>query len=107
MIVESPYSCNVEKNLKYARAAITNCIQRGEAPFASHLFYTQVLDNKSPQDRELGIWLGVNWMQVAHAVVIYTDLGISSGMERGIKEAKRIGLSIEYRSLGDNWEKDE
>lgn len=39
VIVESPYAGDVIRNVEYARAAMRDCLQRGEAPFASHLLY--------------------------------------------------------------------
>lgn len=39
VIVESPYAGDVERNTAYARAAVRDCLMRGEAPFASHLLY--------------------------------------------------------------------
>lgn len=41
VIVESPYAGDVKTNVAYARAAIRDCLMRGEAPYASHLLYTQ------------------------------------------------------------------
>ncbi len=44
VILESPYGGTpeeVERNVKYARACLRDCLLRGEAPFASHLLYTQ------------------------------------------------------------------
>lgn len=57
VIVESPYSGDIERNLCYARAALKDCFDRGEYPFASHLLYTQkdVLDDNIPEQRQLGI----------------------------------------------------
>lgn len=59
VIVESPYAGDIERNVAYARACIADCLKRGEAPFASHLLYTQpgVLDDGVPaEDRWLGEW---------------------------------------------------
>jgi hypothetical protein len=74
---------------------------RGEAPFMSHLLYTQdgVLDDSIPEQRELGINAGLCWRKVADATVVYTDFGISSGMEYGIETARKSGKTIEYRQL--------
>ena len=32
-------------------------------------------------------------------MAVYTDLGISSGMERGISHAESVGLKVEERRL--------
>ena len=60
VIVESPYAGDVEENVRYARACLADCLARGEAPFASHLLYTQpgVLDDDVPGERALGIAAG-------------------------------------------------
>ena len=106
VIVESPYSGDVEKNLKYAREALRDCIRRGEAPLASHLLYPQILDDNKPEERMLGIDIGFEWNLVAHAIVFYTDLGISSGMRAGKRWAKDHGITVEYRTLSQNWDND-
>jgi hypothetical protein len=101
VIIESPYSGNTDLNAKYARAAMADCFQRGEAPFASHLLYTQpgVLRDDVKEERAKGIAAGWNWMTRADLVAVYTDLGITSGMKEGIGAAKTFDKPIEYRSL--------
>lgn len=106
VIVESPYSGDVEKNFKYAREAMLDCIRRGESPLASHLLYPQILDDNSPHDRDLGIKLGFAWNLVAHMIVIYTDLGTSIGMMKGIEWAREQGIPVEYRTLDHDWDND-
>lgn len=101
VILESPFAGDIRKNKKYARAALKDCLNRGEAPYASHLLYTQpgVLRDRKPQERALGIWAGLAWGQCAELVVVYTDLGISEGMKKGIELAELEGRPIEYRRL--------
>jgi hypothetical protein len=101
VILESPFSGEVENNIKYARACIRDCILRGESPYASHLLYTQegILDDNIPEERTLGIEAGFVWRKAAEATVVYTDRGISKGMEYGITHAQSIGHPIEYRRL--------
>lgn len=104
VIVESPYAGNVDRHIQYAREAIRDCLHRGEAPIASHLLYTQpgILVDELPSERALGMVAGQAWYAVAHAAVVYEDLGISPGMQAGIDEATRHGLPIIARSL-DAW----
>lgn len=105
VILESPFAGDVEANIKYARACVRDSLLRGEAPIASHLLYTQpgVLDDDVPAERQHGIDAGLAWKAVAHASVVYTDRGISRGMQYGIDAAKAAGLPVELRSLGDGW----
>ena len=104
VVIESPYAGDVHKNLNYARAAMLDCLSRGEAPLASHLLYTQVLDDEDPGERYRGIKAGLAWGQHADLVAVYADRGISTGMKMGIEAAKYDGIPIEYRTLR-NWSK--
>lgn len=101
VIVESPYAGDVTRNERYARAALHDCLRRGEAPFASHLLYTQpgVLDDTIPGDRLLGMEAGFAWGNIADATVVYTDLGESSGMLEGVRRAETSGRPVEYRTI--------
>lgn len=60
VLIESPFAGDVKGNIAYAQAAILDCLHRGEAPFASHLFYTDVLDDNNPKEREMGIEAGLS-----------------------------------------------
>ncbi len=109
VILESPYGAKteelIERNVRYARACVRDSLLRFEAPIASHLLYTQpgVLKDEIPAERNMGISAGLAWLCVANATVVYTDLGISPGMEHGIKLAKAVGVPVEKRSLGRGW----
>lgn len=108
VIIESPYAgsspgdqVGVERNLRYLRAAMHDCLMRGESPYASHGLYTQpgVLDDNDPAEREAGIHAGLAWREVSHATVVYADLGITKGMQYGIDHATKAGHTIEYRQI--------
>ena len=104
VIVESPFSGTeeeIKRNLEYGRLCVKDCLQRGEAPFASHLFYTQsgVLDDAIPEERALGMEAGFFWGEAAHTTAVYTDYGISNGMREGIRRARKANRPIELRKL--------
>ncbi len=99
VILESPYAGDVEANLAYAKRALRDSISRGEAPFASHLLYTQVLDDLLPAERQLGIHAGLTWLDQAETMAVYLDLGLSQGMKIGIAAALIAGIPVEYRRL--------
>jgi len=109
VIVESPFAApdqrGLEEHLEYARDALADCLSRGEAPFASHLLYTQpgVLDDTKPEERALGIEAGLLWGQCAGATIVYYDLGVSRGMDEGIRRASIENRTVEWRSL-PSWE---
>jgi len=99
VLVESPFAGDVERNLKYLKACMLDCLNRGEYPFASHMLYTQVLDDDIPEERELGITAGLKWGEAAEVTVVYADLGISGGMKRGIARAEGLNRPVLYRKL--------
>ena len=101
VVVESPYAGDVERNVTYARAALADCLHRSEAPFASHLLYTQpgVLDDGIPDERALGIEAGFRWGLMADLVAVYLDLGWSAGMRAGVASARGAGIAVEERLL--------
>jgi hypothetical protein len=110
VVIESPFAGKdddeVRRNIRYARACITDSLRRGEAPYASHLFYTQpgVLDDNVPEDRMRGINAGLEITRDFDLTAVYTDREISKGMEYGIKRAGELKRPIEYRVLGNDWE---
>ncbi|NIR31706.1 MAG: hypothetical protein GWN84_20815 [Gammaproteobacteria bacterium] len=99
VILETPYAGSVRKHTAYARQCMLDCLRRGEAPLASHLLYTQVLDDQVDADRDLGIEAGLAWGTVAEATVCYVDHGISDGMRQGILRAQQQGRPVELRTL--------
>lgn len=101
VILESPYAGDLDANTAYARACLRDSLEHDEAPIASHLLYPAVLDDTVPIDRIWGINAGFAWLKVAEAMVVYTDRGISSGMEAAITAAEAIGLPVEYRTLAE------
>ena len=112
VILESPYAGRSRfaplrwlqrlHNIWYARRALADSLARGEAPLASHLLYTQVLNDRDPNQRVTGILAGLAWGTVAECTVVYRDLGISPGMRYGIERAENENRPVEYRTLWSN-----
>jgi hypothetical protein len=102
VILESPFSGDVEKNILYARLCMHDClVNHNEAPYASHLLYTQdhVLDDTIPEERSRGINAGFVWRGMTRKTVFYTDLGMSGGMTLGMEDLEKKGLPFETRTL--------
>ena len=100
VIIESPYAGNVVGNMTYLRRCIIDCLFRGESPYASHLMLTTALDDTDPDQRALGLQAAKAWYAPDVLLVIYTDLGISAGMDKGIEYAERMGMETETRNIG-------
>lgn len=99
VVLESPYAGDLERNIRYAKAALLDSLERGEAPMASHLLYTQVWDDALPEVRARGISAGHAFIISAHYLVVYQDYGISPGMQLGIDTANILGRPIHYRNI--------
>ena len=99
-IVESPYRGDVARNIGYLIRCLLNSISRGEAPIASHKLFHGVLDDFEKEQREAGIEAGLAWIQVADLMAVYTDHGISSGMENAMSRARLHKIPIELREIG-------
>lgn len=106
--LESPYAGDIERNTVYAQFCMHDSIvNHNEAPFASHLLYTQphILNEHIPEERALGIATGLEFTRMTEKTVIYTDLGVTKGMEQAIESAERNGVEVEMRKLNNNdWE---
>ncbi len=107
VVIESPFAGDTYRNLRYLRACMADCLRRGESPYASHGLYTQpgVLDDTVPEDRELGIRAGFAWRSVSDATVVYIDIGVTQGMQFGVDDALAKDRPIEYRRLGEQWDR--
>lgn len=99
VILESPYAGDVECNVAYARRCLRDSLGRGEAPIASHLLHTQVLDDGVPEERRAGIEAGLEWLGAADALVVYCNLGMSGGMSAAVRRAHEAGVPVEVRFL--------
>ena len=102
VILESPYSGNIEANVDYARRCVRDCLYRGESPIASHLLFTQenILNDAISAERKLGIKAGLAWIPQADYSVYYTDRGWSPGMLATLHEYSiQRGYPFRIRAL--------
>ncbi len=108
VILESPYAGRdpaefIEFDI-YLNRCLSDCLDRAEAPFASHAIYTRpgVRDDTCPDQRRYGVHAGFAYKLATHNTVVYTDYGISPGMQKGIDYSLALGHTIEYRQIGKN-----
>ena len=101
VILESPFAGDVAYNIDYARMAVRDSLDRGEAPIASHLLYTQpgILNDNVKEERDLGVEAGLSWIDASDGTVAYADMGLSSGMIKGIIRAFQRGKSVDLRYI--------
>ncbi|MEK6863136.1 MAG: hypothetical protein AABW53_00350 [Nanoarchaeota archaeon] len=103
--IESPFKGDnweaTRRNVLYARICVRDSLLRGEAPYASHLFFTQagVLNDTVAEERALGIAAGQTLGDKFDLRAVYEDFGISRGMQYGIERALKLGQPIEHRKI--------
>ena len=100
MILESPYAGRVTFNTQYARRCLLDSLGRFEAPIASHLLYTQVLNDMDPLHREAGIAAGLAWAAVCDYAVFCIDHGWSPGMLAARAYYDATGVNYILREIG-------
>lgn len=100
VVIETPYGGpEIHTNTGYIRECMTDSIDRGEAPVASHFVYGSTGLTPEDSSRILGIELGFAWMEVCDKVVVYIDRGLSKGVKAAMLRALALGKPIEFRSL--------
>jgi hypothetical protein len=101
VVLESPYQGDLVRNIAYAKACVRDSLLRKEAPIASHLLYPQagILHEEHPEERALGIAAGLAWLPGAELMALYTDYGMSPGMEAAEQAAKQAGIPVERREI--------
>jgi len=111
VIIESPFKGRGKNrfsryrdqvlNEMCARSCLRDCLNRGEAPFASHALYTLVgvLDDSIEKERNLGIQAGLAIGDRLEKTAVYIDRGLTHGMLQGIDRARDAGRKIEFRSI--------
>lgn len=90
----SKYAGDIEHNVRVAQALCRMAVDAGLAPFAPHLLYTQFLDDSDTAQRDLGISLGLRFMETCDVVWVYVGEGISDGMHQEMAHARCIGKPI-------------
>lgn len=83
----------IEFNREVARYFCRAVIDEGKVPVAPHLFYTQFLDDDYPDDREIGLDMGLMELRESKEfLLVVIDGVISDGMRGEIAEAGRMCL---------------
>ena len=89
----SPYAGDIEKNTEFAKRACRHVINEGHSFFAPHLLYPTILDEHQPEQRQLGLNMGIAMLSRCDELWCYCD-HISLGMHLEIEEAGRLGIPV-------------
>jgi sensor domain CHASE-containing protein len=88
----SPFRGDVQSNEAIARAACRRVLDQGDAPFAPHLLYPELLDDAVAEERDRGIRAGIAWLQATDEMLVVGEP--SEGMRREIEAAELLGIPI-------------
>lgn len=92
IFVCSPYRGDVEANVNNARAYCRFVVEQGGIPFAPHLLFTQFLDDNVPLERDAGICLGLEMLELCDELWAFGDISMGMGFEitKGLKIQKPV-----------------
>lgn len=95
VFISSPYAGDTEQNTRNARRYCVFAVKSGYIPFAPHLFFVQFLSDAVPEERELGMLMGMVFLDGCKEVWVFGER-ISPGMEREIDHAAKRGIITRY-----------
>jgi hypothetical protein len=95
VFISSPFAGDLQRNIKNARRYCAFAVRSGYIPFAPHLFYPQFLSDGNTEQRELGLFMGMVFLDGCKEVWVFGER-ISSGMQREIDRAEKRGILIRF-----------
>lgn len=91
----SPLSGDVELNQAKARAYCRFAVDTGYIPLAPHIYFTQFMNDASPKDRNLALFMDIVLLSKCAELWVFGET-VSKGMSIEIEKAKRKGQLIRY-----------
>ena len=89
----SPLAGDVAGNIERAKEYCREVAESGALPLAAHVYFTQFLDDSVTAERETGMQMGLELLELCEEVWVYGDT-VSSGMAREIALAEEMGLPV-------------
>ena len=87
----SPYrakdGAELDRNIDYAQQLTRQALEAGLAPITPHLYMTQCMDDKKPEERARGMAAGLALLKGCDFVIAGVKYGITEGMDREIHTA--------------------
>lgn len=91
----SPFSGDIEVNIKRAREFCRFALEKGNIPLAPHLMFPQFMDDTDEKERDLAIFMDIVLMGKCQEVWVLGDV-FSKGMSIEIEKAKKRRQPIRY-----------
>lgn len=97
----SPFSGDVEGNVKAAQGYSRYAVDMGYIPIAPHLLFPQFLDDSLEEERELGMFMGLVLLTKCKELWAFGEY-VSEGMEQEIRKAEARNLPVRrFTPLGE------
>ena len=91
----SPLRGDIYGNTMRAIGYCKQAVQRGLIPIAPHVYCQNFLDDALPEERAMGMRIGIELLKFCDALVI-CGTRISEGMAAEIAEAKRLKIPVRW-----------
>ena len=91
----SPYAGDVKQNVNMARVYSRFAVKNTCIPLAPHLLYPQFMDDGSPAERELALFMGLVLLTKCEQVWVFGGV-ISAGMAAEIAKAEKRKIPVRY-----------
>ena len=91
----SPLSGDVDRNQENARRYCRHAVDSGYIPLAPHIYFPQFMNDNSPKERNLSMFMDIVLLSKCSALWVFGDT-ISKGMAMEISKAQRKGQTIRY-----------
>ena len=83
------------RNIAVTKAACRYATEQGCVPYCPHLYFPRFLMDEDPQEREIGMIMGLSWLARCDELWVI-GRRISEGMEREIAKAKEWNMPIKH-----------
>lgn len=94
--IASPYKGDMKRNLRKAAKYTAEAIKQGAIPITPHLFYSAVLNDTDPQEREIGMGIGKDLLIICDELWAFGQP--SEGMATEIEIAARLNIPVIHHS---------
>lgn len=99
----SPLKGDLQTNIALANKHSLYTVQQGYLGIAPHAVCTQYLDDNKPEDRSLGLELGLEFLRYCQEIWVFGNI-LSQGMRTEIRYAYEKGLPIRHFIFSESGE---
>lgn len=91
----APTNAGIKQNIARAqRLCYLAMAEKGVSAFASHAFYPLFLNDADAEERELGLQAGLDWLEAAEEIWVWSRAGITGGMKEELELAKKFAIPV-------------